>query len=308
MGVPKEDVGVILANVKNQLNKSKHTHESFFRSITTQCASAVAKINSRITSLTNSITDATNSLNTWKKNQGAAIKERKDAQSQMNSARAQLKKLRAQVSKLIMDYKVYAAEADKKIHVVKILRDIINDELYNRLPKLVQVNKFQQKLAELKGLLNNNNDSLYAPIISVLLDLATEQNFADQGVLKKILTNLNNLDKSLKDFRAKQEKSLTDGMKALKASIKNTKQRLAAYRRMRHQALSKEIDAGHYISFYNHEIEHFAAEKGRITDELHLFQKLCAFEKHIHAEAKHSYHVFKTQVVPYLMNQALKLK
>ena len=54
-----------------------------------------------------------------------------------------------------MDYKVFVSEADKKSNVVKILRDIITDELYNKTPgALVQVAKFQQKLSELKDLLN----------------------------------------------------------------------------------------------------------------------------------------------------------
>jgi len=77
---------------------------------------------------------------------------------------------------------------------------------------------------------------------------------------------------------------------------------------MRHQALSKEIDAGHYIAFYQHEIQHFNSERGRITDELNLFVKLCAFEKYVHGVSKASYTLFKNQIVPFLMGQAQKLK
>jgi len=231
-------------------------------------------------------TDAKSNLNNWKKNSVAATNDQKDAQANIVKGKQQLVNLNKRVSKVTMDYRVFASEADKKLHVVKVLRDIISDELINRGPSsLVQLNKFQAKLSELKELLNNNSDSLYTPIISVLLDLSTEQNFADQGVLRKILQNLNNLDKALRDFRVKQEKSLDDEMKSLRKQIKNTRQRVRAYRRMRAHAVSKRIDAQHYINFYTHEITHFNSEKKRKSAELRLFTKLCDFQRRVHKEA-----------------------
>jgi chromosome segregation ATPase len=309
MGVQKEDVGVIIANVKNTLDKGGKNYKAFFRTIETQCASALAKINSSIKSLQNAVNDATSNVNSWKNNLASATKDRKDAAGNILKGRTQLKGLKTRISKLVMDYKVYATEADKKLNVIKILRDIITDELFNRTPgALVQVSKFQEKLAELKSLLNNNSDSLYSPMISVLLDLATEQNFSDQTVLRKILQNLNNLDKALREFRAKQETTLNSEMKNIKKQIKNVKGRIRAYRRMRQQAVSKAIDANHYISFYNHEITHFNAEKGRMTDELHLFEKLCAFEKKVHITGSKAFKSFRTQVVPYLFSSVQRLK
>jgi chromosome segregation ATPase len=309
MGVQKEDVGVIIANVRNTLKNGKTSYNNFFRTITTHCASGVARINSTIKGLQNLINDALSNTNSWNKNLASATKDRKDAQANIVKGRGQLAGLRKTRAKKIMDYKVYAAEADKKLMVVKTLRDIITDELFNRTPgALVQVNKFQQKLAELKGLLNNNSDSLYAPMISVLLDLATEQNFSDQAVLRKILQNLNNLDKSLQAFRANQEKTLTSEMKSIRGQIKNVKSRIRAYRRMRQQASSKVIDAQHYISFYKHEFDHFTAEKNRMTDELHLFEKLCAFEKKVHHSGARAFHTMKAQIVPYLFSAVQRLK
>jgi len=309
MGVAKEDVGVVVANVKRALDKGAKAHETFFRSVQTHCASALARLNAAIKNAQNSINDSQSNLNNWKKNALSATKDRKDARANIVSARTQLAGLRKRISKITMDYRVYATEADKKLNVVKVLRDIITDELFNKAPgALVQVNKFHEKLAELKGLLNNNSDSLYSPIISVLLDLATEQNFSDQGVLRKILQNLNNLDKALKDFREKQEKALDSEMKTIRKQIKNVKQRIRAYRRMRQQAVSKTIDAQHYSNFYTHEIQHFTAEKGRIEQAKNFFGKLCDFEKRVHKESKKAYTQFKKQVIPYLLGQVQKLK
>jgi len=299
MGADKQvDAGVTIAQVRSAVQAGKKQAADFFRTIETHCASALASIKNSIKELTTSSNDAKDQLNKWKVHLTTATRDAKDAQENIVKARTQMKGLRKRVSKLAMDYRVYASEADKKLNVVKILRDIITDELYNRGPRaLVQINKFQQKLSELKELLNNNSDSLYSPIVSVLLDLATEQNFADQGVLKKILQNLNNLDKALKDFRAKQEKSLDAEIKTVRAQIKNTRQRIRAYRRMRAQSNSKRIDATHYINFYTHEINHFTAETGRKQNELNLFTKLCDFERKVHKKSVAAHKWFKAQVV-----------
>jgi len=309
MGVPKEDVGVMIANVQTALDKSRNAAKSFFRAVETHCASGLAKLNEGIKSNTDAITDASSNINTWTKNLAAATLDRKNAKSEIVKGRAQLQNLRKRITKLTMDYRVYAEEADKKLNVVKVLRDIISDELFNRVPgALVQVNKFQQKLAELKEMLNNNSDSLYSPIISVLLDLATEQNFADQGILRKILDNLKNLHKALLDFRTKQEKSLDAEMVTLKKQIKNVRHRVRAYRRMAHQAASKAIDARHYIAFFKHEITHFTAEKNRMIAAKNLFTKLCEFEKTVHKKAKAHNARLKKVVIPRLFSAVQKLK
>jgi len=294
MGVQKEDVGVIIAQVKNTLDAGSKQFTNFFRSIESHCTSASASLSSTLKGLDSNVNEAKTNLNNWNKNVALALKDQKDAQAQISQGRVQLSGLDKRISKITMDYKVFVSEADKKSNVVKILRDIITDELYNKTPgALVQVAKFQQKLSELKDLLNNNSDSLYSPMISVLLDLATEQNFSDQSVLKKILQNLNNLDAALKAFRLKQENSLTFEVSSIRRLIRNVKGRVRAYRRMRAQAVSKKIDASHYINFYTHEISHFIAEKGRKNAEHTMFKNLCAFERKVHSSGNQSFHSLK---------------
>jgi len=309
MGVQKEDVGVIIASVRNTIDQGAKSYKTFSRSLETQCASAVSKLSSSISTLQSNINDAVSNINNWTKNLEAAQTDVKDAQLNISKGKTQLGQLQNRVSKLLLDYKVYATEADKKLNVVKVLRDIITDELLNRSPgALVQVNKFQQKLAELKSLLNNNSDSLYSPMIGVLLDLATEQNFSDQAVLRKILQNLKNLDAALRNFRAKQEAALNSEIKSIRKQIRNVKQRIRAYHRMKQQAYSKVIDATNYINFYKHEKEHFTAEQSRQTDELNLFKKLCTFERNVHKSAVATYNNYKSQVIPHLFSSVQRLK
>jgi uncharacterized protein YdcH (DUF465 family) len=308
MGVQKEDVGVIIASVRNTINQGAKSYKTFARSLETQCASGVARLRSSIRSLQNSVNEAVSNINNWQKNLNSAQSDVKDAQANIVKGRTQLGQLRSRISKLLLDYQVYATESDKKLNVVKVLRDIITDELLNRSPSaLVQVNKFQEKLAELKSLLNNNSDSLYSPMIGVLLDLATEQNFSDQTVLRKILQNLNNLDAALRNFRTKQESSLNTEVGSLRKQTRNVKSRIRAYHRMKQQAYSKVLDATNYINFYRHEQTHFTSEQGRQTNELNLFEKLCLFQKKIHTTSVATFRQFKSQVLPSLFNNVQRL-
>jgi phage shock protein A len=308
VGNQKEDIGVMLANVKNTLEKGRKQHEEHFRTLSNHCATANSKIQASIVKLTQATTDSQNTLNQWKSSIAQATKERKDATDNIKTAKGQLKAFQKRVDKLLLDYKVVAEEADQKLNVVKLLRDIITDELLNRSPgSFVQLSKFQQKLNELKGMLNNNNDSLYAPIVTVLLDLATEQNFSNQGVLKKILENLTSLNASLTNFRSKQEDGLKKEEKNLHGQMKNTMDRINAYSKMRAQATSKGLDANHYIKFYTHEITHFNAEKARKLEEQRMFGKLCDYEKNANKQDVKRFTQFKSLIVPHLFSQVQNL-
>jgi len=93
----------------------------------------------------------------------------------------------------------------------------------------------------------------------------------------------------------------------LKKQVKNVKHRVRAYRRMAHQAASKEIDARHYIAFYKHEIAHFTAEKNRMNEAKNFFTKLCEFEKNVHKKAKAHNQRLKKVVLPRLFTAVQKL-
>ncbi len=297
MGVERVDVGVIVAQVKNTLNSGQKSYTSFFRTLEAQCSAGKAKLSATINATSQSINEANSNINNWNKNLASAVADIKDAQANINKGNVQLTGLRRTVDKLNMDYKVYATEADKKLNIVKVLRDMITDELLNRTPgALVQVTKFQEKLNELKELLNNNSDSLYSPMISVLLDLATEQNFSDQSVLRKILQNLNNLNNALLTFRTNQEKTLTSEMSSLRKQMRNVKSRIRTYFRMKAQATSKQIDASNYLAFYRNEVTHFTAENTRLADQLNLFNKLCDFERSVGKQGRASFGAMRTTV------------
>jgi len=93
----------------------------------------------------------------------------------------------------------------------------------------------------------------------------------------------------------------------LRKQVKNVKQRIRAYRRMSHQAASKELDARHYIVFFTNEIKHFTSEKNRMSEASRVFTQLCEFEKKIHKKSNTSLKRSLKDIVQYLASQTLKL-
>jgi len=309
LGIQKEDVGVIITGVKNVLTEEEKLDDAHFRALTQNCNSGEAAVNGAIAKLSNEVNESTKRLNDWKSALANSFKDVAKAKSDITSTGQKIVANQKSIDKALEDFKVTVTETDQKLNVVKTLRDIITDELINNAGahSFVQLNKFTDKLNELRDLLNNDNDSLYSPLVSVLLELATEQNFSDQGILKKILQNIHNLDVSLRNFRKQREDGLNNEMKSLKSNAVNLGKIKNAYENMLAQSVSKRIDAQHYITFYTNEIAHFNAETGRKNDEKALLGKLCAFEKTAHEKDKQNLQNFKAKVLPYIIDQIQKL-
>jgi len=310
LGNAKEDVGVIISNVKTVLQDEEKLSEAHFNELTNNCNSVDGAITTSITKLTNDQIESTKILNEWKATLASSANDIKKAESDAKSTVAKIKSNQKSMDKSVEDFKVTVTEATMKLGVVKVLRDIITDELLNNSAhthSFVQMNKFTDKLNELKGMLNNDSDSEYSPLVSVLLELASEQNFSDQTMLNQILQNINNLDKSLKEFKKQREDTFNSEMKSLKSNAANLFKIKNAYENMRAQSVSKRIDAQHYIQFYLHEIAHFTAEIGRKNADKVLIDKLCDFEKNAHAQDKKGIQEFKAKVVPYILDQIQRL-
>jgi len=306
LGNGKEDVGVIISNVKSALTDEEKLSDNHFNELSRNSKALDGAITASITKLNNDQNESTKILNEWKAALASSASDIKKAEGDIKSTIAKIAQLHKNIDKAVEEFKVAATETDNKLGVVKVLRDIITDELLNNSAhthSFVQLNKFTDKLNELQGMLNNDNDSLYSPLVSVLVELASEQNFSDQKMLQNILQNINNLDKSLKDFRKQREATFNSEMKTLKSNATNLLKIKGAYENMRAQSISKRIDAQHYIQFYNHEIAHFKAEIGRKTADKVLIDKLAEYEVKAHAEDKKAIQDFKAKVIPYILEQ-----
>lgn len=310
LGNPREDVGVVISNVKNVISDEEKQEANNFNELSQICISAETLVNGAITKLGNDITESTKNLNEWKAVLESSNLQVKKTESNISDTALKITNGQTRIEKTLEDFKVLATETDQKLIVVKTLRDIITDELLNNngAHSFVQLNKFTDKLNELKTMLNSENDSLYSPLVSVLITLASEQNFSDQGILKKILENINNLDNNLKQFRVSRENAMNSELQTMRASQGNLGRIKSAYTNMRAQSLSRRADAQHYIQFYTNEITHFNAEKVRKNDELNLVKKICEYERSAHNAANKDLKEFKDKVVPLIVEQIQRLQ
>jgi len=280
MGSQKEDIGVLLAQVRHQNQNQYKYFKQFKREIATQCKSAQGRLNNSLKNLNEAVNSATLAKNQWIKTATKARADRKSATESIKKSIGSVHALEERLAKYVFEYKVVAQDADKNLYTIRALLNIIYDELKNSHGNsFVQLKNFKVKLDELKTALNNSNQSLYGPIISTLLDLATEQNFSDQSTLAKIISNLKALRANIISFRRKQEASLDTEVSIIRKQIKNAEQRIDVYRRLRAQAVSQGVDAKRYIRFYTSEIEHYNNLISTKNSEIRAFNKICTFEK-----------------------------
>lgn len=164
----------------------------------------------------------------------------------------------------------------KKMVVVRVLKNIISDELFTHSPSFVQVqvSKFNQKLEELKNLLSSDKDSLYTPILSALVGLASERQFSDPKILRQILQNLNRLQASLVQFRQKEEAAYTNDTNGLHAQLNTLRSELRTYRRSLMILNYRRRKQTHLISYAKHSIAHFNRELQRFEGLWRLAEKI----------------------------------
>ena len=197
LGAQKEDIAVVIAQVRHSVELSSKALKGLLRVIIVQCDSARARFGAAVSSIERATREAQVSITNWRNTRKTARSDRKRAVAAIVQGKKEYERFEERLAKLVIEYKVVADDGNKKLGVIKVLRDIISDELLKRSGSFVQLTKFQKKLGELKEMLVSNTDSIYGPIVGVLLDLATERGFSDQGVLRKILQNLRQLKRSL---------------------------------------------------------------------------------------------------------------
>ena len=280
MGAEKNDIGVLLARVRHANERQLNSLKGFKRIISKQCDSSNSRIKQVIATIKQNLNSAKNSLNQWTKTLVKARRARKAAAEQIKKTINEEHKLEEKLAKFVVEYQVVAKDGDEKLLLTRQLLDIITTELVNHAgSSFIQLKNFKEKLNELKSALNNSNESIYGPIVTSLLELATEQNFSDQSVLGRIVAYIKALRASVKKFRKEQESNLDKEVGIIRKQIKNAERRIEVYRRARNQAVSQVIDAKHYIKSYNHEIQHLTVASKTRVSEVRSLTKVCGFEK-----------------------------
>jgi len=274
------DLGLVLSDVKISLQAGEKKYKEFLSSFSVSCENAKTKLNSHITKLHNAQDEAKNQIaNTWGKQLTKGRSGIKEAQAGVVSVTAILEKNAKEMEKLVIDYHNGVAESDSKLIIVKQLRDIIEDELINPAGKsFIQIGTFNEKLKDLETLIKKSNDPLYTPILETLVQLASEQNFSDQKILKAILKNLNALAANIRKFKKDLKASLKSTLITLKKQEENLIQQLQDYHHLEQRYTSDVVEANENTGILNEALLSLASEVAKKEGELRNIGHLCDTE------------------------------
>jgi hypothetical protein len=294
------DIGLLLSEVKITIQSGEKKAEELLSSFGLSCSNAKAKLNSFIKRLEEQRDDVKHQLaNTWAKQLAKGRAGINESTSSLKKTSDSLASVRKQMTDIVIRYHAGVTETDNKLMVVKQLRDIIEDELINPVPRhsFIQIEKFTQKLKDLQELVQKSGDTMYTPIIQTLVQLASQQNFSDQKLLNTILKNLKALEDSLLKFKKEKEHDLDVTLVNLKAQEENLTAQLQDYHHLEQRYVSDVSEATTQTALLESQLLNFATEVARKQDEIRSLNHLCDTENEFFKTSKSRVAAIKQNVV-----------
>jgi len=274
------DVALLLTQLKNGVAQCQKDSVDFEAGFSRSCANVQARVVGHAKKLQAAIDSMNNDRNSWNTSAAKARKDSATNDATIKSTRAKIADVGKQMGDALIGYHRELTEVDKKMTVLKELRDIIEDELLNQQapPKLIQLKKFNKKLAKLKTLIEESGDTMYTPMIATLVDLASQHNFSDQGVLNTLLKNINNLEQAFRKYRTERETYFNDTMKTLKSQEENLTSQIHDLVKLRHSLLSSIAEASQAMEILSKDIANITSEMARKKSEGTQIGSLCDIE------------------------------
>ena len=272
------DIGMVLGGLKMNLDASQKQYREFLNSFMVSCNDAKAKLGNYIVSLKNSADETKNQALQWKKDSEKAFRESGKNERMLNQTKITLQKVMQDMAQLIVEYHRGVSESESKLAVIKQLYNIIEDELIKPSGRSFVQLKFHKKLFDLQQLLSRTGETLFTPIISTLVQLASEQNFSNQHILKQILLNLRKLRASIEKYKAEKESGMNSKMVLLKQQQDNLESQISDYKRLSERYVSIITEADHNMGLLNNDFSNLQTEVGRKSTELLSLNKLCEEE------------------------------
>lgn len=272
------DIGMVLGGLKMNLDASQKEYKQFLNSFIVSCNNAKAKLGNYIVTLRNSADETKNQALQWKKDSEKAFRESGKNELMLNQTKVSLQKVMQDMAQLIVEYHQGVSESESKLVVIKQLYNIIEDELIKPTGRSFVQLRFHKKLDDLQQLLSKTGETFFTPIISTLVELASEQEFSNQHILKQILLNLRKLRSSIEKFKAEKESTMNSKMILLKQQQDNLESQISDYKRLSERYVSVITEAEHNMNLLNSDFSNIQTEVGRKTTELESLNKLCEEE------------------------------
>jgi len=272
------DISMLLTNIKLTLDANQKSYRSFLDGFIVTCNNAKFKLFNYVETLKGAADETKRSANNWKQSADKAYKDSAQNNKMLNQTKETLSKVLEDMAQIIVDYHKGVSESDAKLIVLKQLFDIIEDELLTPSGKSFVQLKFHKSLESLQELVMRSHDTLYTPILSTLITLATEQNFSNQNVLKQILLNLRKLKMNIEKFKAEKEMAMNDQMRILKQEEENLESQIGDYQHLSERYVSIVVEAHQNMALLNRDFTNFQSEIARKNSELETVNHLCEEE------------------------------
>ena len=221
-----QNIGQIITTIKTSMAQNEKKYESFINSFRLSCKNAESKLSKFIKRLNKQLNHLKHKVNKSTNHAKDSNKQRQENSVNLSKAQKELENIKKQQIQLILDYHAGAAESDQRIIVVQDLENQIVDELANHEfhddASFIELkNKLNEKTNKLKTLIMKSGNSLEAKALISLVDLASEHNFSDQSILRKILKLLRKLKNKLVEYRKQKESDINFSLEGLKNSEAN---------------------------------------------------------------------------------------
>jgi predicted nucleic acid-binding Zn-ribbon protein len=272
------DIGMLLAGLRLNLDASQKQYRDFLDSFIVSCNNAKVKLGNYIVNLKGQAEETRSQANHWKRDTEKAFKDSGNNERMLNQTRANLQKVMQDMAQIIVEYHQGVGESEAKLVVIKQLYNIIEDELIKPSGRSFVQLKFHRKLDNLQELLQKTGDTLYTPIITALVNLASESSFSDQSVLKQILFNLRKLRANIEKFKGEKEYDMNNRMVILKKEQENLESQIGDYQHLSERYVSIVTEAHQNMDLLNKDFSNIQAEVERKNSELQNLNHLCEEE------------------------------
>jgi DNA repair exonuclease SbcCD ATPase subunit len=225
IGTPLTDIAARINEIKNSQNDARESIERYHAAFESKFELTSQFSADFINKLKNAVLAAQARIDQAIKDNEKLENEQMKYGEQIEIAQQNLNEVEDQIKKALDTLKSIEIGAESKKAVIKVLLDIIQNELNSTEPStneskssagssFIQLSKFNEKAHELKSLLRTD-DSKYSPLLSTLLTLVEKQGL-DHDVLKNTENVLNDLGADLEQFRQKQVNDQRNNIDTLK--------------------------------------------------------------------------------------------
>ena len=290
-GKDKEVVSMIVSQVSSAFKDNNEREESVHGGILDRCTAGQKVLQEYIKKLETDLLALNANIEATKGEIEVAEKDGQNYLKQLENLKTDLMEQKKRATDEITNYQNLGAESEKKLVAIKAIRDVITDELLTPDGQSflqLQTQEFSRQVNDLKNMLREvkAKESIFSPILSTLLQLAQNKNFADQQILVKVIEVLKKFEQNIKDFRIKQQHEGKQIIEDLKKSIGATKDQARNVVNLLQERKSKIASGQDNNINDGKNAKNFSDTIKRKKDEIVYWDNICKYQTKIRDDTR----------------------